>query len=211
MDDCFPPPLPRAHALFDALLNEHLDLRLYATAARVDIADRPLYEKMRRAGVKSIQFGCESGTQSTLDFYHKKTTVEQIRQAVTLSHHMGFITIGSFIFGAPNETIDQMNTTLKFARSLPFDSVSFLPLRYMAGSDLWHQAVNQGKIAPNEWIVLADKNHGLSRYSAQQLLQHCQSAQFSFYLRPKYASHLFKATLQRGDSSFLRSFLKTLH
>ena len=97
---------------------------------------------MKLAGVTHIQFGLESGNQDVLDFYHKQTTVETIKKAVHMSHETGFFTIGSFIFGAPFETTQHFNRTLLFAKSLPLDSVSFLPLRYMIGSELWNQAVN---------------------------------------------------------------------
>jgi len=207
MDDCFPPPKERAHALFDALLKEHLDLRLYVTAARVDFADAALYAKMKQAGVVSVQFGCESGCQATLDYYGKRTTIDQIREAVRLSQNAGFITIGSFIFGAPGETRQQMNQTARFARSLPFDSVSFLPLRYMAGSELWARARDEGKIAADEYIVLADDARGLSEYPVAELMRICHSAQWSFYLRPRYALGMLARVLRRNDASFLRSFL----
>ena len=192
-------------------LAAHLNLRFYVTAARVDLADRALYEKMKRAGVVSVQFGCESGCQEILDFYEKRTTVAQIREAVALSHAMGFVTIGTFIFGAPQETVEQMNATLMLAKSLPFDSVSFLPLRYMAGSELWETARREGKIAPDEYIVLADAAHGLSRYSADQLVHFCQAAQWGFYLRPRYIASILASTVHRNDASFLRSFLASLH
>ncbi len=210
MDDCFPPPRERAHALFDAILAEHLDLRFYVTAARVDLADRVLYEKMKQAGVVSVQFGCESGCQEILDFYEKRTTVAQIQDAVRLSHAMGFVTIGTFILGAPHETVNQMNTTVRLAKSLPFDSVSFLPLRYMAGSELWEAARREGKIASDEYIVLADAAHGLSRYTAEELVHLCQIAQWGFYLRPRYIAQILASTVHRNDASFLRSFFASL-
>ncbi len=83
------------------------------------------------------------------------------KKAVHLSHETGFFTIGSFIFGAPFETAEHFNRTLLFAKSLPLDSVSFLPLRYMIGSELWNQAVSEGKINEKEYLVPADKNRGL--------------------------------------------------
>ena len=62
----------KPHALFDAIINENLDLKFSVTATRVDLADKELYKKMRQAGVTHIQFGLESGNQDVLDFYHKQ-------------------------------------------------------------------------------------------------------------------------------------------
>jgi radical SAM superfamily enzyme YgiQ (UPF0313 family) len=157
-----------------------------------------------------MQFGLESGNQDILDFYHKNTTVETIRNAVQLSHDTGFFTIGSFIFGAPFETEKHFNNTLRFAKSLPLDSVSFLPLRYMIGSDLWNQAVSEGKINANEYLVSSDKNRGLGNYTKEDLLAHCLEAQRSFYGRPSFFINLLKKSLRNDDLSYVQSYLSIL-
>ena len=45
-------------------------------------ADLDLYKKMKKAGVKLIAFGIESGNQDVLNYYNKKITLDQIRKAV---------------------------------------------------------------------------------------------------------------------------------
>ncbi len=209
-DDCFPVNKKQASSLFDAIINEDLSLKFSVTATRVDLADDDLYKKMRQAGVTHMQFGLESGNQDVLDFYHKNTTVETIQKAVQLSHDTGFFTIGSFIFGAPFETRDHFNRTLLFAKSLPLDSVSFLPLRYMVGSELWDEAISEGKIAENEYLVPADKNRGLGNYTKEELLEHCMRAQRSFYGRPSFFINLLKKSLRNDDLSYVQSYLSIL-
>lgn len=209
-DDCFPANKKQASALFDAIINEDLSLKFSVTATRVDLADKELYKKMRQAGVTHIQFGLESGNQDVLDFYHKNTTVETIRKAVQLSNDTGFFTIGSFIFGAPFETTEHFHNTLLFAKSLPLDSVSFLPLRYMVGSDLWNQATSEGKINTNEYLVTADKDRGLGNYTKEDLLAYCMRAQRSFYGRPSFFINLLKKSLHNDDLSYVQSYLAIL-
>jgi radical SAM superfamily enzyme YgiQ (UPF0313 family) len=206
-DDCFPANTKQAYALFDAIINENLDLKFSVTASRVDLADKELYKKMRLAGVTHIQFGLESGNQDVLDFYHKNTTVETIKKAVYLSHETGFFTIGSFIFGAPFETKQYFIRTLSFAKSLPLDSVSFLPLRYMIGSELWNQAVNEGKISEREYLVPADKNRGTGMYTKDELFRYCMNAQRSFYGRPTFFVNLLKTSLHNNDMTYVQSYL----
>jgi radical SAM superfamily enzyme YgiQ (UPF0313 family) len=206
-DDCFPANTKQACALFEAINNEKLDLKFSVTATRVDLADKELYKKMRQAGVTHIQFGLESGNQDVLDFYHKQTTVDTIKKAVHLCHETGFFTIGSFIFGAPFETKEHFNRTLLFAKSLPLDSVSFLPLRYMIGSELWNQAVKEGKISEKEYLVPADKNRGLGMYTKDELFMYCMNAQRSFYGRPTFFVNLLKTSLRNNDMTYLQSYL----
>ena len=209
-DDCFPTNLLQAHALFDAIIHEQLNLTFMIAASRVDLAEEELYKKMRQAGVTHIQFGLESGNQDVLDFYQKQTKVETIKKAVYLSHENGFFTIGSFILGAPFETTNHFSRTLKFAQSLPLDSVSFLPLRYMIGSPLWHQAVDEGKISKDEYLVLADKHRGLGMYTTEEIFRYCLHAQRSFYGRPSFAMNLLKKSLRNNDMTYVQSYLSIL-
>ena len=209
-DDCFPANTKQAHALFDAIIKENLNLKFSVTATRVNFADKELYKKMRLAGVSHVQFGLESGNQDVLDFYHKQTTIDTIKKAVQLSHETGFFTIGSFIFGAPFETAQHFKRTLTLAKSLPLDSVSFLPLRYMIGSELWKQAVQEGKINTTEYLVSADKTRGLGKYTIEELLQYCMNAQRSFYLRPTFLVNLLKTSLCNDDMTYLQSYISTV-
>jgi radical SAM superfamily enzyme YgiQ (UPF0313 family) len=209
-DDCFPANIKQAYGLFDAIRSEKLALKFSITASRVDQADRKLYDMMKQAGVTRIQFGLESGNQDVLDFYQKRTTVEAIKKAVCLSHDTGFFTIGSFIFGAPFETKEHFIRTLRFAQSLPLDSVSFLPLRYMIGSELWNQAVQEGKISENDYLVPADKNRGLGQYTKDELFKICTDAQRSYYARSTFFVNLLKTSLRNDDMTFLQSYLSML-
>jgi anaerobic magnesium-protoporphyrin IX monomethyl ester cyclase len=222
MDDSFLSNKKQAHEIFDTLIREQLNMKIYITASRCDSADSDLYQKMKRAGVIRIQFGLESGNQEVLDFYNKKTTVEKIREAVILSQKSGFITCGTFILGAPFETHEQFDTTIKFAKSIPLDAVSFLPLRYMVGADIWTDAVNKGKISDDEYIVIADSQRKLGQYTQKELVNFCKKANKAFYYRPNFVFNLLKYSLQKNDfslpkiyisilaSSFTRSLLSSL-
>ncbi len=205
-DDCFLSNKKQAHELFDAIITERFDMKFYVTAARVDSADVDLYLKMKNAGVCLLQFGLESGNQDVLDYYHKNTSLETIRYAVNLSHKMGFFTVGSFILGAPFETRKHFENTASFAKSLPLNSVSFLPLMYMAGSDLWNNAVKEGKISSDEYLCQADSKRNLGVFTKQQLRSYCYSIQRSFYFRLKFVFDLLKTCLKQNDFSFLKAY-----
>lgn len=210
VDDCFPVDTRQANLLFERIIHERINLKFSITATRVDLMDKALFEKMKQAGVAHIQFGLESGNQDVLDYYHKQTTVDMIRKAVHLSHDTGFFTAGSFILGAPFETKEHFMRTLTLAKSLPLDSVSFIPLRYMVGSDIWNQAVKAGTISADEYLVTADKNRGFGKYTKEELLSFCFNAQRAFYLRPRFFINLLETSLRNNDLSYIRSFITVL-
>ncbi len=207
MDDSALYNKKQAHEIFDALIKEKLSFKIYITASRADSADPELYRKMRKAGVVSIQFGLESGSQEILDYYNKKTTVHDLRQAVIQSHEAGFFTSGTFVLGAPFETKKDFQRTLKFAQSLPLDSASFLPLRYRSHTDLWMDAVKEGHIEPQEYEIYADSARHLGMYSKKELLKICERSQILFYARPKYFKNLIQKSLKNNDYGLLKMLL----
>lgn len=207
VDDCFIANKKHAMEIFRRILDEKIQLKYYITAARVDSADEELYELMRQAGVVFIQFGLESGNQDVLDYYNKNTTIEKIKYAVNLSNKKGFYTVGSFIIGAPFETKQHFKNTIDFAKKLPLVSVSFVPLKYMAGSELWYNAVDQGKISPNEYVVSADKKRDLSMFSKEELINWGYHGHREFVLRLGFFINFLKISLKQGDFSFILSYL----
>lgn len=207
VDDSFLSNKQQAHQLFDEIIKERLHLKFIITAARVDVAEKALFEKMRRAGVTHIQYGLESGNQDVLDFYNKNITLEEIRYAVNLSQEVGFFNMGSFILGAPFETKQHFERTLNFAKALPLDSVGFAILKYMAGSELWCKAVSEGKISADDYLVVADAKKGLGLFSENDIVQFCMAARREYYVRPSFLLRLFMKSLKNDDFGFIHSYL----
>ncbi len=187
VDDTFLADIERANKILDRLIELKTDLDIYIQGARVDTAEKKLYEKMKKAGVKHLYYGFESANKDVLEFYNKKATVDQIKNAVGLSNKLGFYTVGTFILGAPIETKDHINKTIKFACSLPLDTVLFTILTYKYGSPLWEQAEKDGKLNNSDgYTVVADKEKGLGNFTRKELEAFYRKAFLSFYLRPSY-------------------------
>ena len=204
VDDSFLADKKRARKIFDGIIEMGKDIELIIHGARVDSADKELYKKMKKAGTKYIYFGLESGNQDVLDFYNKKITLSQIRKAVKLSRKMNFITMGSFILGAPIETKDHIERTIKFAYSLPLDFAAFGPLRYIRGSQLWNEAVENNKISKDTDIVFADSENELGNLTKKEILDYTIIAFKRFYNRPTYlVSQIYRNMLRKNYSLLL--------
>ena len=200
----------RVFDIMDSLIEIGTDIEIHITGARVDSADKELYKKLKKANVKSIEYGLESGNQDVLDFYNKKINLDQIKKATRLADKMGFLITGTFIFGAPIETERHINNTIKFAKSLPLDLAFFFPLSYLYGSDLWYEAEKNGKISLDDgFSVLADSNRGLGNFTKEELLMFCIKATKNFYLRPRYFSRQIFSLFKRREYKFLEINLKS--
>ena len=211
VDDTFLADEKRADQIIDKLIELEMDIEIYIQGARVDTANRNTYNKMKKAGVKHLYYGLESGNQDVLNFYNKSATVEQIRKAITLSNEIGFFTVGTFILGAPIETKKHIEKTIKFACSLPLDAVIFTILTYKYGSPLWDEAVKEGKIQESDgYTVVADSKKGLGNLTRKQLENYYKKAIFSFYLRPRYLVGQIKKFLTEKDLDTMKSRLAKL-
>jgi len=203
VDDNFLANKKRANEIFDGLIKIGKELEIVVYGARVDSANEELYKKMKKAGVKFIFFGLESGNQDVLDFYKKNITLSQIIKAVNLSRKMNFITFGNFILGAPIETKEHIENTIKFACSLPLDVAGFGPLAYHMGSDLWKEAVKNNKISSDTNVVFADSEKGLGNFTTKELLDYTTIAFRRFYLRPSYLLGQVYRRMSRSEYSLL--------
>lgn len=110
--------LKRKHveAFCDELERRGVEVR-WQCQVRVDTVDKPLLEKMRRAGCYTICFGVESGDQEILNSISKGTTLERAVQVMRWAEELGLYTKVSFSLGHPAETYEQAKKTNKFART----------------------------------------------------------------------------------------------
>jgi len=210
-DDNFLANKERVEKIMDHIIQNHSGLRLWIGDARADSADRNIYEKMKKAGVELINFGIESGNQDVLDFYNKKLSISQIVDTVKLSSEMGFITSASFILGAPIETKEHIRNTINFARSIPLDLANFFPLSYIRGSDLWEEAVREGKINPNDGAsVVADSSKNLGNFTIEELKNFTRIAYYKFYYNPFLWYRLLCRSLVKMDRRYIKAGLEFL-
>jgi len=203
-DDNFLADTQRAHKIMDGLIQNGSKLELLIAGARVDSASKDLYRKMAKAGVKLISYGMESGNQDVLDYYNKKITLAQIRNAVKLARETKIMTWGNFIFGAPIETDGHLKNTLKFSKSLSLDMALFRHLSYQRGSKMWKEAVAEGLIEKDSYYCFAGSLKKSTNFTEGELQKYCSWAFKRFYYRPMYVLQQLVRSVRRMDFTMLK-------
>ncbi len=186
VDDNFLMDKRRAHKIMDILIEKNLNLDIWICGIRVTDADEELFKKMKKSGIKSLEFGIESGSQEVLDYYNKKITLKQVEKAVKLSKKIGFLTIGNFIVGSPIETDKHIKDSISFAKKLNLDFAFFNPFYFLKGSEIWEDAHKQGKINENEMFVPCDSSRGLCNFTPEELRERLHEVYVNYYLSYKY-------------------------
>lgn len=82
---------------------------------------------LRDVGLKLVLMGWESGSQRILDFLNKGCSVEDNYRSAEICRRHGIMFGGSFMFGVPTETADDIAASVELARSARahFTSVAF--------------------------------------------------------------------------------------
>ncbi|MCD6309160.1 MAG: B12-binding domain-containing radical SAM protein, partial [Candidatus Eremiobacteraeota bacterium] len=113
--------------------------------ARPENLDEKLISLMKKSGLTSIFFGAESGSARIQKVIRKNIDIKGILPILKLCEKYDLFTIVAFIIGFPDETLSEMNSTIKLALDCNtyfkvFSEIhSFSP---MAGTALYDKVKN---------------------------------------------------------------------
>lgn len=150
-DDAFTANKKRCLEIADNLIegNFRFDLKI---RSRVNSVDEDLLVKLKKAGVKKIIYGLESGSQKVLDSMNKKTTVEMNKRAVLLTKKAGIACYGEIMVGMPCETKETINETIQFLLDTK-PIVGFIPVLYpLPETKVYNDAKENGTLQ-GDWNV----------------------------------------------------------
>jgi anaerobic magnesium-protoporphyrin IX monomethyl ester cyclase len=174
------------------------------------MVNKNLLKKLRNAGMSTIYYGVESGSQRVLDLMKKGITLKQAENAVRNAKNVGLEVLASFILGYPGETEEEMNKTIDFSIKLDPDYSQYSILTPFPGTPIYHNLKSRGLIETENWekytvmkSVLKYENIGLTKKMVERKLA---LAYLKFYTRPKYLlkhRHMLKVMIE----TLLRSFV----
>jgi len=159
--------------------------------SRADRVDRELLREMRRAGLNRLSFGIESGNQRILDVLQKHETLEEIANAIRITHEEGIVTRGSVIIGSPYETSKEVEDTFRFITSIkeldevvvnimqpyPGTKMREMALKGIGGTKLIETGLSDLRRFGNASMEVND-------LSASKLVELQREGMKRFYLRP---------------------------
>ena len=142
--------------LCDLMVKNKLDLE-WVCDTRVNLVSRELLAKMKAAGCKAIWFGVESGSPRILQRINRNITMEQTETAFKLCREQGIQMACSFMIGFPDETREEMEATLKFAKKLDPDWCQFNVFIAYPDSSLYQELLQTGNYERLDDFLLSVK------------------------------------------------------
>ncbi|MEM3641973.1 MAG: radical SAM protein [Candidatus Bathyarchaeia archaeon] len=214
-DDAFTVDPRRVEDICEEILRRKLQIQ-WDCEKRVDMVNKPLLEKMKKAGCIAVWFGVESGSQMIIDQMHKKFKIDQTRNAFKLAHEVGLMTVASVILGFPGETEETAWETINFVKSLNPVDVGFYIATPYPGTPLYETVKEKGWLKTEDFdkYDTATPVFETPYLSMEKLKEIRFKAHQQFYLRPGYMLKMLMKGGVYGISAVKTSMaylLRTLH
>ncbi len=198
-DDSFLLDKGRAIKICQYMRKKKLNIK-WSCSSRVDHISEEIIKELYSSGCRLILFGVESGSQGVLDALQKKTTISQIKNAVSVCKRNNILSFCSFILGTPYDTKETLEKTLRFAVNLNPDFAIFCIFTPLPGSSLFNEYLSKGQIKVkninwDRFINLLSTDPPLfttGEFSKKFLINFQKKAFREFYLRLSYFTQRLK-------------------
>jgi anaerobic magnesium-protoporphyrin IX monomethyl ester cyclase len=189
-DDTFTANRALVEKVCDYIIQNEYHRRLeIMVSSRVDTVQAPLLEKMRKAGVRWICFGVESGNQYVLNRINKNIAIAQIREAFKKAREAGLFIAGNYMIGHVGETFESAMDTIQLACDLDQDYASFAVAIPLPGTELYQHCLDK-KIPLPPWNEFGSVNSSPiplnESLNPDRLIELRRRATSRFFKRPSY-------------------------
>ncbi len=198
-DDNFFVDIDRVRKICELIIEKKLEITWAVQGTIVHAYKDPeMIRLLAEAGCWYIAFGIESGNKEIIKTIKKPVTLDVVKEVVELTNKYGITTKGYFMIGNLNETVETIEDTINYAKSLPLDTVQFNFSVPYPGTEYYDSVMLNGKGTfdnkayekysghSNEPIFVPE---GLSK---EFMMKVQRRAYREFYFRPKYIWSQFK-------------------
>ncbi|MBU0694204.1 MAG: B12-binding domain-containing radical SAM protein [Candidatus Omnitrophica bacterium] len=203
-DDTFNLDVERAQNILDGIIKANFKLCLrFSNGLRIDRINPELLEKMKQAGTEYIAYGIESGEQAILDRIPKDIKLERVKEVVRMTKKLGIEVTGFFMFGLLGDTVQSMQKTIDFAKSLNLDIALFNIAIPYPGTKMYEEIKKKGEFLVKDWsefyhtsgkmIYVLD---GMAHPKEVETMY--RKANREFYLRPGYIAKKTLSAIVKG-------------
>lgn len=170
-----------------AMIRERINMK-WMCNSRVDYVDEEMLKLMGKAGCHMISWGIESGSKEVLKRARKGAMPDRAAQSLQWAKEAGIKNFAYFIIGLPGETVETIQETITFSKSLPANVAIFHIAAPYPGTPFFYEVVENGWFRPGtKWEeVDMDKSTVLDygHLSAEQLNYWQKRATREWVLRP---------------------------
>ncbi len=187
VDDNFTLDKSHAVSILKRIVASGLPISLaFPNGVRINTLDDELLDLMKAARTYLISVGIESGSDKTLKRMDKQLNVALIREKVELIKRKGIDLAAFFILGFPDETVEDMEETIKFSLELPLLRANFFTFLPLPMTPVTLKLIRDGEIGKMDvdGLIFQKVPYAPKGVTRERLRSIQRSAFLRFYLRP---------------------------
>jgi radical SAM superfamily enzyme YgiQ (UPF0313 family) len=145
----------------------------YDISMRASLVNEEIIKLLKKSSCILMNFGFESGSQKVLNLMNKRTTVEQMDNAIRTLEKNKMRYFGTFIIGYPGETKEDIDQTIGFCKRHGHLAKPFFATPY-PGTPLFNQIKHKIKDMDKFLESLGDARNlviNISEFSTEELLR----------------------------------------
>lgn len=150
-DDHFTANKRQTKELLTRMLAEGLT-PMWSAQVRTDVVkDKELLDLMQKTNCVVLYIGFESVNPKALAAFRKQQTVDEMRECIAELHRHNIAVHGMFIFGSDEDDLETLMSTVHFVKENKIESVQFVMLIPLPGTETYFQLDREGRIFTKEW------------------------------------------------------------
>ena len=151
-DDNFTADKERAKEICRRMIAEGLTFKETFFFGRTDMADdEELLQLLHDAHLTRVLIGIESLNQDALNSIHKGQNIENIRKAGAACQKYGIRLIASIVLGLDDDTLEDMDRSVAFAKSINAYQLQPAILTPFPGTPVFEEFEEKGRMITHDW------------------------------------------------------------
>lgn len=151
-DDNFTADKDRAKEICRRMIDEGLVFKESFFFGRTDLAqDEEMLQLLHDAHLTRVLIGIESLNQKALNTVHKGQNIQSIIDAAAACEKYGIRMIASIVLGIDDDTIEDMNRSVEFAKKIHAYQLQPAILTPFPGTPVFEQFESQGRMITHNW------------------------------------------------------------
>ncbi|MCP5108197.1 MAG: B12-binding domain-containing radical SAM protein [bacterium] len=132
------------------VIENNIQLEAVPSSFHVHHLDGEMLDLLKIGGIKTVGIAVETGSPEMQKRLKKNLDFDKVRKVVQLIKEKGLRSHVNYLFGFPNETMDQVRETLDIARQLKAHSNQFLILVPYPGTELYEEAKRENLLVSDQ-------------------------------------------------------------
>ncbi len=150
-DETFNPTKKRLNDFADALLAADLNLTWSIRGAVVQHVPLETMIKLKKTGLRIMQFGVETGNDRLLKYLNKRIDLEKIQNAIDTCRQAGVRSVANMMINIPGETRQELLADFDMLARIRPTYLSVSVYNWAPGTTHYENAIKEGVLPTDFW------------------------------------------------------------